>query len=61
MLQRARKNKAHKRQNTARNYSSLLYQKGLKISLGSVPQRPIFKAFWDFPWAKTGDLGLKMG
>ena len=24
-------------------------------------QRPIFKAFWDFPWAKMRDLGLKKG
>ena len=27
----------------------------------SVPQRPIFQAFWDFSWAKTRDLELKMG
>ena len=26
-----------------------------------VPKRPIFKAFWDFPWAKTGHHGLKTG
>ena len=25
-----------------------------------VPKRPIFKAFWDFPWPKTRHLGLKM-
>ena len=26
-----------------------------------VPNQPIFKTFWDFPWAKTRDLALKMG
>ena len=26
-----------------------------------VPKWPIFKAFWDFPWAKTRRHGLKMG
>ena len=26
-----------------------------------VANRPIFKAFWDFPWAKTRHQGLKMG
>ena len=25
-----------------------------------VPKRPIFKAFWDFPWPKTRHHGLKM-
>ena len=29
------------------------------MSLVVVPQWPIFKAFWDSPWAKTRDLGLK--
>ena len=24
-----------------------------------VPERPIFKAFWDFPWPKTRHHGLK--
>ena len=26
-----------------------------------VLKRPIFKAYWDFPWAKTRDHGLKTG
>ena len=26
-----------------------------------VPKRPLFKAFWDFPWAKTRHHGLKTG
>ena len=26
-----------------------------------VPKRPIFKAFWDFPWAKTRPNGLTTG
>ena len=26
-----------------------------------VPKRPLFKAFWPFPWAKTCHHGLKMG
>ena len=26
-----------------------------------VSKRPIFKAFGDFPWVKTHNLGLKMG
>ena len=26
-----------------------------------VPKRPIFKAFWDFPWAKASHHVLKMG
>ena len=26
-----------------------------------LPKRPLFKAFWDFPWAKTRPNGLKMG
>ena len=26
-----------------------------------VPKRPIFKAFWDFPWAKTQHHRLKTG
>ena len=26
-----------------------------------VPKRSIFKAFWVFQWAKTGDHGLKIG
>ena len=26
-----------------------------------VPKGPLFKAFWDFPWAKTRHHGLKVG
>ena len=26
-----------------------------------VLNQPLFKAFWDFPWAKTRQHGLKMG
>ena len=26
-----------------------------------LPKRPLFKAFWDFPWAKTRHHALKMG
>ena len=26
-----------------------------------VVNQPLFKAFWDFPWAKTRHHGLKMG
>ena len=26
-----------------------------------VLNQPLFKAFWDFPWAKTRHHGLKMG
>ena len=30
-------------------------------AVGSPPKTLIFKAFWDFPWPKTRQHGLKMG
>ena len=48
------------------------HPKWLKITFGKklfspifdpflVPKRPVFKAFQDFPWAKTRHDGVKMG
>ena len=39
--------------------SGSLFEKRV-FDLFLVPKRPIFKAFWDFPWAKRRHHGLKM-
>ena len=44
-----------------KDYSSPLYQKEIKVSLVCVPQRAIFKAFWDTQRAQKRDPGFKTG